>query len=236
VVRGVRLCYPDRPAPALDELDLVVGPGEHVAVLGPSGSGKSTLLWALLGFLVPEAGSIAVDDVDLRRVDLAQWRRQVAWVPQHPHLFRGSLAENLRMGDERATSADLDRALEWTGLSRLVAQLPRGLGTEVGERGLTLSAGERQRLAIARAIIRDAPVVLFDEPVAHLDARAEAALRAALADWLAPRSVVVAAHRPELVQRIDRVLELELSSGTVRPLDSPARTEAGAPPATGGGR
>ncbi len=214
-LEGVRCSYPDRRGPALEGLDLAVGSGEHLAVVGPSGSGKSTLLWALLGFVTPEAGTIRVDHVDLRRLDPAQWRRRVAWVPQQPHLFRGTIEENLRMGNAEASGADLGRALEWAGLGPLVAQLPRGLASEVGERGLTLSAGERQRLAIARAVVRDAPLVLFDEPVAHLDALAEAELRVSLGPWLANKSVVVAAHRPELVERIDLVVRLEAPRGAV---------------------
>jgi thiol reductant ABC exporter CydD subunit len=222
----VRFSYPGRGVPALDGLDLAVASGEHVAVLGPSGSGKSTLLWGLLGFLAPEVGRVTVGGVDLRRVDPAQWRRRVAWVPQHPHLFRGTIEENLRMGDATATVSDLRRALEWAGLGELVAQLPRGLDSEVGERGLTLSAGERQRLAIARAVVRDAPLVLFDEPVAHLDALTEAELRHSLGPWLADKSVVVAAHRPELVQRIDRVVHLEGSRGAA---DGPRRDQVPGP-------
>lgn len=208
------VAYTDRAEPALGPIDLLIESGEHLAVLGPSGSGKSTLLASLLGFVVPDTGSVTIGDVDLADVDLAAWRRSITWVPQRPHLFSATIAENLRIANPAASEEDMQWALSATALESFVAQLPAGLETAIGEGALELSAGERQRLAIARAVLRDAPVVLFDEPAAHLDASSEAALRAALAPWLERRTVVVAGHRPELVARIDRVVHLPLSAGT----------------------
>jgi ATP-binding cassette subfamily C protein CydCD len=138
----------------------------------------------------------------------ARWRRQVAWVPQRPYLFSGTLAQNLALGRPDADPEALEEAVAVTGLGHLVGGLPRGLETAVGEGGLTLSAGERQRVALARAWLCDAPLVLLDEPAAHLDAAAEDELAVTLAPWLAGRSVVVAAHRVELVGRVDRVVHL----------------------------
>jgi thiol reductant ABC exporter CydD subunit len=205
---GVGVTFSGRSQPALDRFELTIDEGEHVALVGPSGVGKSTVLAVLLGFLAPEAGMVSIGGVDLADVDLAAWRRRVAWVPQRPHLFGGTLAENLRLGDPDAAPERLDRVLEATGLARLVAALPAGLATRVGEGGITLSAGERQRVAVARAALRDAPFVLLDEPVAHLDLTTEALLREALDPWLDGRTVLVAAHRPELVARIDRTAVL----------------------------
>ena len=205
---GVRISYPGRAVPAVSDLDLVLGPGEHVALIGPSGAGKSSVLALLLGFVRPEAGSVSVGGVDLATVDPVHWRRSVTWVPQDPRLFRGTVADNLRLGHPQAGDDDLRRVLEMTGLAGLVDQLPAGLATPVGEGGLSLSAGQRARLAVARAVLRDAPVVLLDEPGAHLDRTTEAELRAALEPWLDGRSVLVAAHRTELVSRIDRVVTL----------------------------
>lgn len=207
-LQGVHVRYPGRADPVLDGVDLVLGPGEHVAVVGPSGSGKSTLLGVLLGFVDARAGRCTVDGVDLAQLDLAAWRQQIAWVPQRPYLIRGTIADNLRLGRPDAGPAELARAAELSGLGRLVARLPAGMDTVVGEGGLTLSAGERQRVALGRAVVRDAPLVLLDEPTAHLDTAREASLRRGLAQWLDGRTVVVAAHRQGLVGRVDRTLAI----------------------------
>jgi thiol reductant ABC exporter CydD subunit len=205
---GVDITFSGRTRPTLDRFDLTIDEGEHIALVGPSGVGKSTVLAVLLGFLTPETGAVRIGGVDLADIDLAAWRRHIAWVPQRPHLFGGTLAENLRLGDPDATPERLDRVLEATGLAELAGALPAGLATRVGEGGITLSAGERQRVAVARAALRDAPLVLLDEPVAHLDLTTEAWLRQALDPWLDGRTVLVAAHRPELVARIDRTATL----------------------------
>lgn len=203
---AVTVRFPGRSAPALEQVDIRVAPGEHVAVVGPSGSGKSTLLALVLGFVAPTEGEVRVAGHPVGS-EAAAWRRQLAWVPQRPNLVHGTLAHNLRIGDPAATEQRLWHALELVGLDRWASELPRGLDTPVGE-GDPVSAGERQRLAIARAWLRDAPVVLLDEPVAHLDAFTESELRRSLDPWLDDRTVVVAAHRPELVGRVDRLLRL----------------------------
>ena len=219
---GVRLTYPGRGTPALDGTDLVLTPGEHVALVGPSGAGKSTVLALLLRFLDPDDGRVLAGDVDLAGVDPAAWRRLVSWVPQRPHLLTRSLAENLRLGDGDASDDRLHEVVHAAGLAELVAALPRGLDTPLGEGGLLLSAGERQRLALARAALRDSPLVLLDEPAAHLDLVTEASLRSTLATWLDGRTVLVAAHRPELVGRIDRVVTL---GGEITGAEGPTTAE-----------
>lgn len=239
VFDGVSVQYPGRAMPALDRFHLTLEPGEHVALVGPSGAGKSTALGLLLRFVVPSAGRLTVAGSELLAVDPAAWRRRLTWVPQRPHLLTGTVADNLRLGNPSATDAQLLEVLEAVGLGSVIGALPRGLATPLGERGLTFSAGERQRLAIARAVLRDAPIVLLDEPVSHLDRTTEAALREALAPWLESRTVLVAAHRPELVGRIDRIVELPVaggngstSTGTVG-LRSPAASVAVAGDAAG---
>jgi ABC-type transport system involved in cytochrome bd biosynthesis fused ATPase/permease subunit len=202
---GVTVTYPGRSSPTLERFDLALAP---FALVGPSGAGKSTILSLLLGFRRPDAGRVTVGGVDLAQLDAVAWRRHVAWVPQRAHLLHGTLADNLRLGDPDASDDRLVEVLETCGLGKLVAGLPHGLDAQLGEGGLALSAGERQRLAIARAVLRDAPLVLLDEPVAHLDAATEAILRESLDRWLGTRTVLVAAHRPELVRRIDRVVTL----------------------------
>jgi thiol reductant ABC exporter CydD subunit len=200
--------YPGRAVPVLDGVELDLAFGEHVAVTGESGSGKSTLLAVLLGFVEPVGGKVTVGGVDLRDLPLRDWRRQIAWVPQRPYLLRGTIADNLRLGDADAGAEALRWAVEQSGLSGLVERLPLGLETEVSEGGMTLSAGERQRIAIGRAVLRDVPLVLLDEPAAHLDADRESSLRDTLGPWLDSRTVLVAAHRRALVGRVDRTIAL----------------------------
>lgn len=214
---GATVTYPGRPVPVLERAHLTVAPGEHLAVVGESGSGKSTLLMALLGFVVPEEGAVEVGGVDLRRLDLDQWRRQVAWVPQRPYLVHGTLGHNLALGAPAAGRQEVEAAVARCGLAPLVAGLPEGLTTPVGEGGTTLSAGERQRVALARAVLRDAPVVLLDEPADHLDPEGAAELRRSLAPWLEGRTVVVAAHQRSLLDRVDRVVRV--AGGRLVPLE-----------------
>lgn len=219
--------FPGRGAPVLAGFDLAVEPGEHVALLGASGSGKSTVVSMILGFVRPDAGRVVAGGVDLATADLREWRRHISWVPQVPHLLHGSLADNLRIADPVADDARLRRAVELVGLGPAVAALPRGVDTPLGEGGLQLSAGERQRLAIARAVLRDAPFVVLDEPVAHLDRFSEEELAARLEAWLGERTVLVAAHRPELVARIDRTVRLADDAPDRR--GGTAREDAGRP-------
>ena len=207
-VRRLTVRYPGRDTCAIEDVDLTVAPGEHVALRGPSGSGKSTLLGVILGFVTPLSGTVSVGGVDLATADPRMWRRQIAWVPQRPSMFRGTLADNVAIGDPDAAPWALHRAVTMAGLDELVASLPSGLDTPVGEGGFTLSAGERQRVAIARAVLRDAPLMLFDEPASHLDHDREALLAEMLAPFLAERMVVIAAHQRELIGRIDRVVTL----------------------------
>lgn len=210
---GVTVTFPARSAPALRGFSIELAEGEHVALVGPSGAGKSTVVGLFLGFVRPTVGHAFVTGHDVAGSDPALWRPELAWVPQRPQFLHGSIADNLRLADPDASDARLERAIEMAGLSHTVNGLPEGLATSLGEGGVTLSAGERQRLALARAVVRDAPILLLDEPVAHLDAHAEAALRDGLGPWLESRTVLVAAHRPELVARLDRVVPLAARAG-----------------------
>ena len=223
-LESVTVTYPGRGAPALGGFSLALEAGEHVALVGPSGSGKSTVVGLFLGFVHPAVGRVVADGHDLAATDVTAWRRRLAWVPQRPHLLHGSLADNLRIADPDASDELLARAIELVGLSHVVHGLPDGLATAVGEGGVSLSAGERQRLALARAVICDREVVLLDEPIAHLDAHAEAALANSLGPWLESRTVLVAAHRPEMVARLDRVVQLRAA---VEPEDCSEKEEPG---------
>ena len=196
-------------APALDGVSLTLAPGEVVAISGSSGCGKSTLLRVLLGLETPTAGAVRVGGVDLRELELAAWHARVAWVPQHPHLFAGTIADNVRIGRPDATPEAIWRALADARLADAIAARPAGLETLLGDHGSGLSAGERQRLALARAFLRDAPVLLLDEPTAGLDGATEAEVVRTIRRLVHGRTAVVVAHRPALLEIADRVVELE---------------------------
>jgi ATP-binding cassette subfamily C protein CydD len=191
---GVGLSYPGRGRPALSGVSLTIRPGEVITLTGPSGAGKSSLLALLLRFAEPTSGRIEVGDVDLARVPLARWRRQIAWVPQDPHLFAASVAENIALGAPDAGRAAVEAAARAAGADGFIAGLPRGYDTAVGEGGQPLSSGQRQQIALARAFLRDAPLLLLDEPAAHLDTDTAARLDAALAVLAAGRTVIRVAH------------------------------------------
>ncbi|WP_344332489.1 thiol reductant ABC exporter subunit CydD, partial [Kitasatospora putterlickiae] len=210
---GLTVRFPDRTAPALDGAALVLRPGETVALTGPSGAGKSTLLGVLLGLTAPDAGTVRITAADGRVHDLADldpasWRRQIAWVPQHPHLFAGTVGDNLRLYRPEATDEQL-----WTALrSAHALDFVTRLDTPLGEDGAGLSAGQRQRLALARVLLADdRPLVLLDEPTANLDGASEAAVvdavRALAAD--PARTVLLVAHRPALLAAADRRVRLD---------------------------
>ena len=215
VITDLRIRYPGQPIAAIESLSISIAPREHVLLVGPSGGGKSSILSVLLRFLAPEGGSIDVGGVSLYEIDPELWRSQITWVPQHPHLFHGTIRSNLEMAAPGATDRSLEEALEMAGIAEFVEQLPDGIETRLGEDGLTLSAGERQRLAIARATLRDAPLVLLDEPAAHLDTFSESQLRERLQPWLDQRSVVVAAHRSQLLGRVDKQIVIGTDQTTL---------------------
>jgi ATP-binding cassette subfamily C protein CydCD len=192
----------------LDGLWLTVRPGEIVAITGPSGCGKSTLLHVLLGLERPSEGRVRVGATDLAELDLTAWHAGLAWVPQRPHLFASTIADNVRVGRAGAPDAAVWRALADARLADTVARLPQGLDTPLGERGAGLSAGERQRVALARAFIRDAPLLLLDEPTASLDGTTEADVIAAVRRLVRGRTVILVAHRPALIALADRVVAL----------------------------
>jgi thiol reductant ABC exporter CydD subunit len=208
VFEGVSFAYPLREGNVLTGLDLELRPGEMVALVGASGVGKSTLLSLLLGFVQPSAGRIRVGDVDLADLDLAAWRRYTAYVPQRPTLFHGTVADNIRLGDPAADAAAVRRAAMLAGAHEFVSALPRGYDTLVGEAERPLSTGERRRLALARAFLRDAPLVLLDEPTADLDPARVALVSAAIERLRPGRTVLLVAHRPEVASQADRIVRL----------------------------
>ncbi|MFI6942098.1 ABC transporter ATP-binding protein/permease [Streptomyces sp. NPDC050418] len=204
----VTVRLPGRPEPVLRDVSFGVEPGEHIALTGPSGAGKSTLLALLLGLVRPESGRILVDGKDLAALDPDAWLRQTAWVPQRPHLFDRSVAGNIRLGDPDARDEQVERAARAAAAHDFIAALPDGYATRLGARGTTVSAGQRRRIALARAFLRDAPLVLLDEPTAGLDAGTEEEVLTASRSLMAGRTVLVVAHRERLVQGADRRLDV----------------------------
>jgi ATP-binding cassette subfamily C protein CydCD len=208
VIRGLDVTYPGRRLPAVHDFELVVQPGETIALTGPSGCGKTTVLSVVLGLRRPDAGTVRLGGVDLFDLDLDDWRRHVAWVPQRPHLFARTVAENIRLGRPDASDAHIAAALDAAGLTEVVRRLPRGVDTPLGEGGAGLSAGERQRLALARAFVRNAPLLVLDEPTSSLDNETEADVLDAIRQLIFGRTALIVAHRPALVALADRVVEL----------------------------
>jgi ATP-binding cassette, subfamily C, bacterial CydD len=206
---AVSFAYPARDVPVLHRLDLRVEPGETLALVGPSGGGKSTIVSLLLRLVEPTEGRVLVGDRDLAALDVAAWRAQLAFVPQRPTLFRGTVADNIRLGDRSATADRVRAAAELAGAHAFVSRLPERYETVVGEGGRQLSAGERRRIALARAWLRDAPLVLLDEPTADLDPVSAALVGDTIERLRAGRTVLLVAHRPELATHADRIVVLE---------------------------
>jgi thiol reductant ABC exporter CydD subunit len=205
----VSFAYPGREVTVLDDLSLELAPGEAVALVGPSGGGKSTLVSLLLRFAEPSSGRILVGDDDLAQLDAAEWRRHVALVPQRPMLFRGTIAENIRLGDPGADDERVRSAAELAGVHGFVSRLPHAYGTVVGDGGRQLSTGQRRRLALARAVLRDAPLVLLDEPTADLDPANVEVVGDAVERLRIGRTVLLVTHALELAACADRVLWVE---------------------------
>lgn len=205
---AVTLRYPDGRI-GIEAVSFVLNPGERVALVGESGAGKSSLLNLVLGFAAPNEGRILANGLNLTTLERASWWRVLAWMGQRPEWFRGSLRENLTLGAEGYDDTALATVLRQAGLGGLLASLPDGLDTVLGEGGRGLSGGQLQRLALARALLRDAPLWLLDEPTAQLDADTSAALRAELARASQGRSVLLATHDRAHLEWVDRVLVLE---------------------------
>jgi ATP-binding cassette subfamily B protein len=207
---AVRFEYPARPGiAALDGVTLTVAPGETVALVGPSGAGKTTMIQLLLRFYDPQAGVIRLGGTDLREMERAAFRAQIAVVPQDPVIFAASARENIRFGRPEASDADVEAAARAAAAHDFLAALPQGYDTYVGERGVMLSGGQKQRIAIARAILRDAPILLLDEATSALDAESERAVQTAVERLAQGRTTLIVAHRLATVKQADRIVVFE---------------------------
>src|SRR5262249_33539099 len=189
----------------LKDLDRFMPAGKVVAVVGESGSGKSTVCKLLARFYEPTEGRITADGLDLRDLPLESWRRKIGYVGQDPHIFNGTIAENIAFGRPEATQEHIVRATELAGLDEFVERLPERYNTLIGERGAQLSGGQRQRLAIARVILCDPEIFVFDEATSHLDTRTERAIQGTLREALRGRTTLMVAHRLSTIKNADLI-------------------------------
>ncbi|MGH7963071.1 MAG: ABC transporter ATP-binding protein, partial [Candidatus Binatia bacterium] len=190
----------------LHGVDLQVAPGRTAAIVGPTGAGKSTLVSLLPRFYDPHEGRVLLDGVDVREFTLASLRRQVAMVLQPPLVFPITLRENIAYGRPEASAEEVEKAARLARIHDTIARLPQGYDTVVGEQGATLSEGERQRLTIARAILRDAPILILDEPTSSVDAETEALIMEGLERLMTGRTTFIIAHRLSTVRRADMIV------------------------------
>jgi ATP-binding cassette subfamily C protein LapB len=207
--RDVSFTYPGQSAPALRKLSFKLKPGEKVAILGRIGSGKTTLEKLILGLYQPSEGAVLVDGIDLRQLDPAELRRQIGYVQQDVMLFYGSLRENITLGAPLADDADIVKAAEIGGILSLVNQHPKGFDMLVGERGESLSGGQRQGVAIARAVINDPPILLLDEPTSSMDFSSEDDIKRRLAEFAKDKTVILISHRTSLLDLAERIIVMD---------------------------
>ena len=207
--REVSFSYPGQSAPSLRNLSFSIKPGEKVAILGRIGSGKTTLEKLILGLYRPTEGAVLVDGIDLRQLDPAELRRQIGYVQQDVMLFYGSLRDNITMGAPLAEDAAIVKAAELGGILGLVNQHPQGFDMLVGERGESLSGGQRQGVAIARAVINDPPILLLDEPTSSMDYSSEDDIKRRLSEYARGKTVILISHRTSLLDLVDRIIVMD---------------------------
>ena len=217
-IDNVSFSYPGQRGFALKEISFQINRGEQIALVGASGAGKSTLANLLLGFFPPGEGEIMVDGTPLADLDLKEWRRQIAWVPQKPNLFQDTIAANIRLAQPVASDGAVAAAASAAHLADFIESLPEGYQTRIGTGGARLSGGQAQRLALARAFLKNSPILLLDEPTSQLDPVTESQLADATRALMAGRTVITIAHRLNTVFQADRILVLHegeiVESGT----------------------
>lgn len=193
----------------LEDISVVVRPGEHVALVGPSGAGKSTLMKLLFRFYDVQQGSIEIDDSDIRSLSLAFLRNQIGFVQQEPFLFNGTVKQNLAYGNLQASDEEIVAATNAAQAQKFIQALPDGYDTEIGERGVKLSVGQKQRIAIARVLLKNPPIVVMDEATSNIDTETEVEIRLAMEELMQDRTTFVIAHRLSTLQTVDRILVLD---------------------------
>jgi len=206
--QGVSFAYAGRK-PALSNISFHVRPGERVAIVGHTGAGKSTLMSLLIRFYDPKGGRIELDGIDLRDVKLASLREQISVVLQEPLLFSGTIEDNIRYGKLDATPEEVRAAARAANADNFIVGLPQGYATVTGERGAQLSGGERQRICVARAFLKDAPILILDEPTSSIDSKTEQVILDALDDLMVGRTSFMIAHRLSTVRHVEQILVLD---------------------------
>lgn len=212
-LKNVDFRYPEQTTDTLKNITLEIAPGERVALIGPIGSGKTTIGKLLLGLYQPTEGMVSMDDTDIRQIDPAELRHFIGYVPQDVTLFRGTVRDNIVFGTHDVDDATILHAAEMAGVADFVKKHPAGYDMEIGEQGRGLSGGQRQTVAIARALLLDPPVLVMDEPSSSMDNRTETRLKANLAPLLASKTVILITHRASLLDLVDRIVVID--NGTV---------------------
>jgi ATP-binding cassette, subfamily C, bacterial LapB len=202
----VSFAYPGSRLYSLHQVSLSIRPGEKVGIIGRAGSGKSTTSRLILGLYEPTEGRVRIDGLDIAQLDPAELRKQICYFPQNLHLFRGTLRENLLLAKPDATDADLIAAVEASGAYRLVRRHPLGFDLPVGERGEMLSGGQRQAVGLARALMHDGRVAIFDDPTSEMDATSENWVKDRLKKWMKDRTLILITHRPSMLELVDRLI------------------------------
>lgn len=208
-LKDVCFTFPEQSVEALKNISLTINPGERVGIIGPIGSGKTTLAKLLLGLYEPSSGMVAMDGTDIRQIDPAELRRYIGCVPQDVTLFRGSVRDNIVLGTTDVDDADIIRAAKLSGVNSFVGKNPKGYDLEVGENGRNLSGGQRQTIAMARAILLDPPILVLDEPSSAMDAKTETHLRGQLGRILHGKTLLLVTHRASLLALVERVVVID---------------------------
>lgn len=203
---AISCTYPGATVPALNDVSFTIPAGKTTAIIGPSGAGKSTIINLILRFLEPTAGTITIGTTALSAINRESWHQQISWVPQHPYLFNASLRQNIMIASPDAPAPALQKALQLSALNELIASLPDGLDTIIGEQGARLSGGEAQRVALARAFLKNAPLLILDEPTSHTDPNLEAELRTSISALMQNRTTIIIAHRLETIKAAEQII------------------------------
>ena len=207
--KDVSFAYPGQDMEALKKVSFKIKPGEHVGILGRIGSGKTTLQKLIMGLYQPTDGAVLIDGIDMRQLDPAELRQQIGYVPQDAVLFYGSLRENLVLAHPHADDTAILRAAKLAGLNNFVDIHPQGFDMPIGERGESLSGGQRKAVSLARAVIHDPPMLVLDEPTSSMDHSSEAWVRKQLSAYAKQKTLLVVTHRTSLLEMVDRIIVVD---------------------------